>query len=139
MEGYQKVRSLVVCKTWRETQFRIAHWAYHPYCPDALDPSLSSCSWCSIPRPTLFHRLWECQHKNISLPHRAFMQVWIYPTPPHLNAVKQALVALFNLEKLHTIRSPLNASSLGGTALRNTRLPPRSSLICNLFAIWTGT
>lgn len=60
INSYQKVRSLVVCESWRETQFKIAHQAYDPFHHNPTHSSHSSSPWCAISRSTLFHWLWGC-------------------------------------------------------------------------------
>lgn len=60
LEGYRHIRKFTTSETWRETQFKIIHRAYFPFCFNKTDPSQAQCPWCSTPRPTLLHRLWDC-------------------------------------------------------------------------------
>lgn len=60
LEGYRQVRKLTISETWRETQFKIIHRAYYPFYFTKDNPSQMKCPWCSEPRPTLLHRLWDC-------------------------------------------------------------------------------
>lgn len=36
------------------------HRAYYPFYINKEDPTQMKCPWCSLPRPTLIHRLWDC-------------------------------------------------------------------------------
>lgn len=56
LEVYAITLKLVTNESWRETQFKLMHKAYIPFSTEHSTPKEASCPWCSVSRPTLYHR-----------------------------------------------------------------------------------
>lgn len=71
----------MVCKTWRETQFKIANRAYYPFYHGSEDSIQSSCPWCATSRLFVsgcgtvkqFSSFWEQFLKYIAQIHQFYV------------------------------------------------------------------
>lgn len=93
LDGYRLIRKLTISETWRETQFKIIHRAYFPFRFNKEDPSQALCPWCSLPRPTLLHRLWECP---VVTNYWNDVVAYINKTS-HINLHRDCLLCLFSI------------------------------------------
>lgn len=93
LEGYKTVRNLTASESWSETQFKIIHRAYFPFRFNKKDPTQAQCSWCNLPRPTLLHRLWDCNKIDAY-----WTKVITYINEVHkIQCTKDRLLCLFSI------------------------------------------
>lgn len=65
LAGFQAIRKNVICKTWRETQFKIIHSAIYGFNlsnPTNNPSRLTACPKCSQSATDMWHVLWSCPY-----------------------------------------------------------------------------